>query len=48
MRNIRAYLLETFEEQWQDEVIGGQSLSPVSAEGPPAYPDRCQLSNPPG
>ena len=48
MRKIRAHLLETLEEHWQEEVIQGQSLSPVSAEGPPAYPDRCQLSNPPG
>jgi hypothetical protein len=46
MRKIRAHLLETLEEHWQEEVIQGQSLSPVSAEGPPAYPDRCQLSNP--
>ena len=37
MRKIRAYLLETFEEQWQEEVIGGPLLSPVSAEGPPEY-----------
>jgi hypothetical protein len=27
MRKIRAYLLETVEEHWQEEVIGG--LSPV-------------------
>jgi hypothetical protein len=48
MRKSRAHLLETLEEHWQEEVIQGQSLSPVSAEGPPAYPDHCQLSNPPG
>ena len=34
MRKIRAHLLETFEEQWQDEVIGGPSPAPISpAEG---------------
>ena len=27
MRRIRAYLLETFEEQWQDEVIGSPSIA---------------------
>jgi hypothetical protein len=31
MRKIRAYLLETREEQWQEEVIGGPSLPPASA-----------------
>ena len=31
MRKIRAYLLETFEEQWQDEVIRGQVPPPVSS-----------------
>jgi len=25
MRKIRAHLLETFDEQWQEEVIGGPS-----------------------
>jgi hypothetical protein len=45
MRKIRAYLLEAREEQWQEEVIRGPSPSPVSAEGLPEYPDRCQLSN---
>ena len=45
MRKIRAYLLETREEQWQKKVIRGPLLSPVSTEGPPEYPDRCQLSN---
>lgn len=44
MRKIRAYVLETVEEHWQEEVIAGQSPSPVFAKGPPAYPDRCQLS----
>jgi hypothetical protein len=35
MRKIRAYLLETVEEQWQDEVIRGPSPPPVSsAENP--------------
>jgi hypothetical protein len=45
MRKIRAYLMEMWEEQWQEEVIRGPSPSPVSAEGLPEYPDRCQLSN---
>jgi len=31
MRKIRAYLLETREEQWQAEVIHGRSPRPVSA-----------------
>ncbi len=48
MRNIRAYLLETREEQWQEEVIRGPPLSPVSAEGPPEYPDHRLSSKPPG
>lgn len=30
MRKIRAYLLEIFKEQWQDEVIGGPSPTPSS------------------
>jgi hypothetical protein len=30
MRKIRAYILETFEEQWQEEVIYGPSPSPRS------------------
>jgi hypothetical protein len=30
MRKIQAYLLETFEEQWQEEVIRGQSPVPIS------------------
>jgi hypothetical protein len=30
MRKIRAHLLETFEEQWQEEVIGGSSPAPIS------------------
>jgi len=29
MRKIRAHLLETFEEQWQEEVIHGRSPTPV-------------------
>ncbi len=48
MRKIRALLLETREEQWQEEVIRGQLPSPISGEGPPAYPDRRQLSKPSG
>jgi hypothetical protein len=32
MRKIRAHLLETFEEQWQEEVIGG----PLPAQNSPA------------
>jgi hypothetical protein len=31
MRRIRAHLLETFEEQWQVEVIHGLSPLPVSS-----------------
>jgi hypothetical protein len=31
MRKIRAYLLETWEEQWQEEVICGPLLPPISA-----------------
>jgi len=30
MRKIRAHLLETFEEQWQEEVIRGPSPAPSS------------------
>lgn len=30
MRKIRAYFLETFDEQWQEEVIGGPSPAPSS------------------
>ncbi len=30
MRKIRTYLLETFEEQWQEEVIYGPSPAPIS------------------
>jgi hypothetical protein len=34
MRKIRAHLLRTFEEQWQEEVIHGRSPTPVFlAEG---------------
>src|SRR5205807_10354129 len=40
--------LEVREEPWQEEVIWAPSLSPVTAEGPPAYPGRCSLSNPSG
>jgi hypothetical protein len=35
MRKIRAYLLETVEEQWQDEVIHGPSTLPVSSAANP-------------
>ena len=31
MRKIRAHMLETFEEQWQEEVIRGPSPLPVSS-----------------
>jgi hypothetical protein len=48
MRIIRACLLEIVEEHWQEEVIRGPFPSPVSAEDPPAYTDRCQMSKPPG
>src|SRR5437660_1319144 len=36
MRKIRAYLLETVGEQWQEEVIRGSSLPPVSSAENPA------------
>ena len=36
MRKIRTYLLETFEEQWQAEVIHGRSPQPVSSASNPA------------
>jgi hypothetical protein len=36
MRKIRAYLLETREEQWQEELICGPSLPPVSAAERPS------------
>ncbi len=35
MRQIRAHLLQTREEQWQAEVIRGPSLPPISAEARP-------------
>jgi hypothetical protein len=35
MRKIRAHLLQTREEQWQEEVIRGPSLPPISAEARP-------------
>jgi hypothetical protein len=44
MRKIRAHLLQTLEEHWQEEVIHGPLPSPVSAEGPPECTDRCHLS----
>src|SRR5256885_5859662 len=36
MRKIRASLLETVEEQWQEEVIRGSSPPPVSSAENPA------------
>jgi hypothetical protein len=30
-RKIRAHLLQTFEEQWQEEVIRGPSPAPISS-----------------
>ena len=36
MRKIRTYLLETFEEQWQKEVIHGRSHQSVSSASNPA------------
>jgi hypothetical protein len=32
MRKIRAFLLETLEEQWQDELIHGLLSPPISPE----------------
>ena len=40
MRKIRVHLLQTLEEQWQEEVIRGPFPISVSVEGQPAYPDR--------
>lgn len=48
MRKIRAYLLETVKDGWQEEVIQGPSPSPVSAESPSVDPACCQLSKAPG
>jgi hypothetical protein len=48
MRKMRAYLMETWEEQWQEEVIRGPFSLSVSAEDSPAHHDRCQLSKPTG
>jgi hypothetical protein len=48
MRKIRAYLLETVKDGWQEEVIRGPFPSAVSARGPLYYPDCCQLSEPSG
>jgi hypothetical protein len=43
MRKIRAHLLATFEDQWQEEVINGRLPAPVSqaerAERLPSTPD---------
>jgi hypothetical protein len=36
MRKIRACLLQTFEDQWQEEAIRGSSPPPVSSEANPA------------
>ena len=36
IRKIRAFLLETVEEHWQEEVIARPSPSPVFAKGPPS------------
>jgi hypothetical protein len=44
MRKIRAFLLETLEEQWQEEVIRGSFPISVPAEGPLAYPGRSLLT----
>jgi len=39
MRKIRACLLETWEEQWQEEVINGRMPAPVAqAEGAEGIP----------
>src|SRR5712692_6961809 len=43
MRKIRAHLLETFEEQWQEEAIRGPSPAPIS----PAE-RATRISRPPG
>ena len=48
MRKIRAYLLETVKDGWQEEVIRGPLPSLLSAEDPLASLDRCQLSKAPG
>jgi hypothetical protein len=48
MRKIRAHLLETFEEQWQEEVIYGPSPRQSRQQRiQPGIPDR-QLNKPLG
>jgi hypothetical protein len=47
MRNIRAYLMETWEEQWQEEVIRGPLSSPVSARCPARISWRLSIEQPP-
>ena|SRR6516162_10453975 len=40
-------LLQTLEEQWQEEVIRGPFPISVSVEGPLAYPDRAMSTKSP-
>jgi len=45
MRKIRAYVLQTFEEQWQEEVIHGRSPpQSCSRRRPSAFPQRSDQS----
>ena len=48
MRKIRAYLLETVKDGWQEEVIRGHCPRQFSRDAPQKYPDHCQLSEPSG
>ena len=48
MRKIRAYLLQTFEEQWQEEVIQVPLSSPVSARCSASISWPLSIDQPPG
>jgi hypothetical protein len=48
MRKIRAYLLQTVEEQWQEEVIRGPKHPPVSARCSASIPWTLSNVQPPG
>lgn len=48
MRKIRAYLLQTVEEQWQEEVIRGPIHPPVSARCSASISWTLSTKQPPG
>jgi len=48
MRKIRVHLLETREEQWQEEVIRGLFFSPISARCSASLPWSLSNEQPPG